>query len=151
VTANSTRCVVAWLLALILVFRAGSAGYGAMSARHWSPTTATIAESDARWVEVPRSVRTSMWSYKLHIRYVYTVGDQTYSGTRAGFSAWGPDDNLNPFNSSTARAFPVGAEETGHVYELNIAPRCPAPNSALPHATARHTSGSTAGARDRAW
>lgn len=118
-TPNSVRCVFSWILAAVLLFRAGTALYEAFEARNWPSLDAIITESDARWVEHQRSVRRSMWSYQLRLRYVYTIAGRRYIGTRASFSAWGPAESFNPFNSSIASKFPAGARVQAHYDPLN--------------------------------
>jgi hypothetical protein len=56
---------------------------------------------------------------ELHLRYAYTVGGKEYIGTRASFSAWGPTENLNPFNSAIAHRYPVGARVLAHYDPLD--------------------------------
>ena len=118
-TPNSARCVFSWILASMLLFRAGTALYESFEARNWPSLDAIITESDARWVAHQRSVRMSMWSYQLHLRYVYTIGGRSYIGARASYSAWGPTENFNPFNSAIASKFPSGARVQAHYDPLN--------------------------------
>jgi len=110
VTLNSARCIFAWIIAAVLLFRAGTALHDAFKARTWPSLDAIVTESDARWVEHRQPVRRSMWSYQLHLRYVYLVDGRKYIGTRASFSAWGPTENFNPFNSAIAGKYPVGTQ-----------------------------------------
>jgi len=119
VTPNSLRCVFSWIIAAVLLFRAGTAIYESFKARNWPSVDAIVTESDARWVENRQSVRRSMWSYQLHLRYAYTIEGRSYVGTRAGFSAWGPAENFNPFNSSIAGKFPAGVRVQAHYAPLN--------------------------------
>jgi hypothetical protein len=119
VTPNSLRCVFSWIIAAVLLFRAGTAIYESFEARNWPDVDAIVVESDARWVENRQAVRRSMWSYQLHLRYAYTIEGRSYVGTRAGFSAWGAAENFNPFNSSIARKFPAGVRVQAHYDPLN--------------------------------
>jgi hypothetical protein len=110
VTLNSARCIFAWIIAAVLLFRAGTALHDAFKARTWPRLNAIVTESDARWAEHRQPVRRSMWTYQLHLRYVYLVDGRKYIGTRESFSAWGPTENFNPFNSAIAGKYPVGAQ-----------------------------------------
>jgi len=118
-TSNSSRCIFAWIIAAVLLFRAGTAIHDAFQARNWPSLDAIVTESDARWVEHRQPVRRSMWSYQLHLRYEYIVGGRKYIGTRAWFSAWGPTENFNPLNAAVANKFPVGARVQAHYDPLN--------------------------------
>jgi hypothetical protein len=50
-----------------------------------------------------------MWTYELNLRYAYMIDSREYIGTRLSFSAWGPNENFNPFSSAIAADFPAGA------------------------------------------
>jgi hypothetical protein len=119
VTSNSARCLFAWLLAAVLVFRGGNAIRESFQTRNWQPIHALVTESDARWVEHRLPVRRSMWSYELHLRFVYTIKRRVFTGARASFSAWGPNENLNPFNSAIAHRFPEGTQVIAHYDPLD--------------------------------
>jgi len=119
VTANSARFVFAWIVAAVLLFRGGNAIRESFEARNWQSIPAIVIESDARWIEHHQPVHKSMWSYELHLRYAHTIGGQEYIGTRASFSAWGPTENFNPFNSAIAHRYPVGAEVLAHYDPLD--------------------------------
>jgi hypothetical protein len=108
VTSNSARCLFAWLVAAVLLFRGGNAIRESFEARNWRSVDAIVTESDARWIEHTRALGPSMWSYELHLRYRYMIDARQYVGTRASFSAWGPNENFNPFSSAIAARFPAG-------------------------------------------
>lgn len=118
-TSNSARCLSAWLLAAVLLFRGGNAIRESFQTRTWQPINALVTESDARWVEHRPAVGRSMWSYELHLRFVYTVNRRKFTGSRASFSTWGPNENLNPFNSAIARRFPKGTLVIAHYDPLD--------------------------------
>ena len=118
-TANSARFVFSWIVAAVLLFRGGNAIRESFEARNWRSIPAIVTESDACWVEHHLPVHKSMWSYELHLRYAYTIGGREYIGTRASFSAWGPTENFNPFNSAIAHRYPVGARVLGHYDPLD--------------------------------
>jgi hypothetical protein len=82
VTPNSLRCVFGWIIAAVLLFRAGTAIYESFKARNWPSVDAIVTESDARWVESRQSVRRSMWSYQLHLRYAYIIARRLRRGCR---------------------------------------------------------------------
>jgi uncharacterized protein DUF3592 len=109
VTPNSARCLLAWLFAAVLLFRGGNALRESFVARNWPSANAVVAESDAEWVEHHRSVRMSMWTYELHLRYLYTINGRVYVGSRFSFSGWGPNERFNPFSAKIARDLPVGS------------------------------------------
>jgi hypothetical protein len=98
----------------VLLFRGGQAIRESFEARNWLSVDAIVTESDARWVKHRLPVRKSMWTYELHLRYVYTVNGRKYVGTRASFSAWRPNENFNPFSSTIAADFPVGTHVVAH-------------------------------------
>jgi hypothetical protein len=102
------------LFAAVLLFRGGQAIRESFEASHWPDVGAVVTESDARWQEHRLPVRKSMWTHELHLRYVYTIGSREYIGTRASFSAWGPNENLNPLSSAIAAKFPVGMHVLAH-------------------------------------
>ncbi len=118
-TANSARFVSAWIVAVVLLFRGGNAIRESFEARNWPSIPATVTESDARWVEHHLPVHRSMWSYELRLRYAYSIGGREYIGTRASFSAWGPTENFNPFDSAIAHRYPVGAGVLAHYDPLD--------------------------------
>jgi hypothetical protein len=113
-TSNAGRCILAWVFAAVLLFRGGNALRESFEARSWPSVDAVVTESDARWVEHHRSVRMSMWTHELHLRYLYSVDGQEYLGTRFSFSAWAANENFNPFSSAIARRFPVGSHIVVH-------------------------------------
>jgi hypothetical protein len=114
VTLNSARCLLAWIFAAILLFRGGNALLESFKARDWPGVQAVVTESDARWVEHHRPVYKSMWTYELHLRYAYTIRSREYIGSRASFSAWGPNENFNPLSSVIAKSLPVGKQVVAH-------------------------------------
>jgi Protein of unknown function (DUF3592) len=119
VSLNSVRCLLAWVFAAVLLFRGGNALLKSFEARDWPSVDAVVTESDARWVEHHRPVYKSMWTYELHLRYAYTICGREYIGTRASFSAWGPNENFNPLSSVIARRLPVGKPVVAHYDPLD--------------------------------
>ncbi len=118
-TLNSAKCLLAWVFAAVLLFRGGSALRQSLAARHWPGVDAVITESDARWVEHPRPAYKSMWTYELHLRYAYTIRGREYIGSRASFSAWGPNENFNPLSPAIAGTLPVGKQVVAYYDPLD--------------------------------
>jgi hypothetical protein len=89
VTPNSLRCVFSWIIAAVLLFRAGTAIYESFETSNWPGVDAIVVESDARWVENRQSVRRSMWSYQLPYVIPTLLKEEVTSGHAPGLAPGG--------------------------------------------------------------
>jgi hypothetical protein len=131
VRGNFIRYVLAWSLALVLLYRGGNAISQSLGARAWPITAGVVHESDARWIAGHYRLAAPIWSYQLHLRYAYRVAGKEYIGTRASFGGWGEVELNNPFAAALAHALPVGA-----VVPVHYDPRDPTRSVLEPRARA---------------
>ena len=96
------------VLAAVLLFRGLGALWESVQARNWPVAQAVVTTSESGWVAHHRALYRNVWSYQIHMRYIYTVNGQEYTGTRIRFSFWGPNENFNPLMSTMLRKYPVG-------------------------------------------